>query len=66
MIVSKIVSGFVVQLFDTETKEFVSQEFIAGDQCDYEVEYGEPITDIDEIMPYLSYEMIQPESLGDK
>ena len=42
----KITVGFVVQNFEKNNKgEFicVSQEFIAGDQVDYENEEGSPI-----------------------
>lgn len=38
MIVKKITTGFVIQEFDTEKKEYVKQEFIAGDEVDYETE----------------------------
>ena len=60
MIVNKITTGFVIQKFDTETRQFVSQEFIAGDQVDDEDEYGEPVESFDE---YLPFEMKQPSEL---
>jgi len=67
MIVNKITTGFVIQKFDTETGEYLSQEFIAGDQVDYENEVGEP-TD-QSLMPtpepYLPFNMVQPQGLID-
>ena len=64
MIVQKITSGFVIQQFDTELNCFVSQEFVAGDDCDYEDEEGEAV-DCEDVMPspepYLSFDMVQPE-----
>lgn len=64
MIIKKITTGFVIQNFDTDTEEFVSQEFICGDQVDLEDELGDPIDD--EKIPddfwshYLDYAMVQP------
>ena len=43
MLVRKITTGFVVQTFDTGAGRFTAQEFIAGEQCDYENEQGEPV-----------------------
>lgn len=63
MIQKKITSGFVVQLFDTETNTFIQQVFVAGDECDYENEYGEPVTGAIEDA-YLPFEMVQPQQLG--
>jgi hypothetical protein len=57
MIVNKITTGFVIQKFDTETWQFIDQEFIAGDQVDVENEDGEPVEPFDE---YLPFEMKQP------
>jgi hypothetical protein len=62
---NKITVGFVVQVFDPETKKFISQEFFAGDQCDYENKDGERVDpslfhkDGQEV--YLSYDMVQPQ-----
>ena len=52
MLLKKVTTGFVVQTFDTEKQKFVSQEFVAGDQCDYENEDG--------VEDYLPYDMVQP------
>jgi len=39
----KIIIGFVVQNFEQKGDKFIctSQEFVAGDQIDYENEYGD-------------------------
>ncbi len=64
MIIKKITYGFVVQEFDTDKEEFISQEFVCGDQVDLEDEFGDPIDD--EKIPddfwshYLDYAMVQP------
>ena len=74
MIIKKIVPGFVIQDFDTEKKEFVSQEFILcnDDSVCYETEVGEPIdpTKAESYMEdsrgnekYLPFEMVQPDEL---
>jgi hypothetical protein len=68
MIINKITTGFVVQKFDTETRKFISQEFIAGDETEWETVSGRPVGhDADLIYgkggvdePYLNFEMIQP------
>lgn len=57
MIVNKITNGFVIQQFDTETRQFIGQEFIAGDEVTFEDEDGESVESFDE---YLPYEMKQP------
>lgn len=59
MLVKKITTGFVVQTFDTETKKWVSQEFVAGDECVYEDADGNP-ADSFEPAGYLPYDMRQP------
>jgi hypothetical protein len=57
MIVNKITNGFVVQQFDTETRRFIGQEFIADDEVTFEDEYGERVKPFDE---NLAFEMKQP------
>ena len=59
MIVKKITVGFVVQAYDTETKKWVGQEFVAGDQVDYEFDNGAPANP-DDVSGYLPFEMVQP------
>jgi hypothetical protein len=61
MIVNKITAGFVTQAFNTETNEFVSQEFISGDDVQYEDEFGEPVDDSEADENYLPFDMVQPE-----
>tara|TARA_Y100000034_G_scaffold85892_2_gene102973 strand:+ start:1007 stop:1342 length:336 start_codon:yes stop_codon:yes gene_type:complete len=66
MIVKKITTGFVIQTFATEQGVFVRQEFVAGDECDYEDEDGSPLETIDAFKDtkgkeaYLPFEMVQP------
>jgi hypothetical protein len=43
MRINKITVGYVSQTFDTDLGRFVSQEFVAGDQVDYEDEDGDPV-----------------------
>ena len=43
MRINKITVGYVSQTFDTDLGRFVSQEFVAGDQVDYEDEDGVPV-----------------------
>jgi hypothetical protein len=58
MIVKKVTTGFVIQSFDTNTRKYTGQEFIAGDQVDYETETGHPIESFSE---YLPFDMVQPQ-----
>ena len=63
MKISKITQGYVLQTYDTETGKCESQEFIAGDECEYEVaETGEhfDVDDSETELEYQSYEMEQP------
>ena len=64
MIVSKITTGFVVQKFSTVTGKFISQEFVAGDQCDYEDDNGNAVDsnllEVDGKEVYLPFNMEQP------
>lgn len=66
MIINKITTGFVIQQFDTEKQKFVSQEFVTGDQVEWETEVGQPI-DVDVfnnespiLTTYLPFNMEQP------
>lgn len=63
MIINKITSGYVIQCFDTEKGEFVSQEFVAG-EVDWEYRNGEPI-EFDDVpssaqKECLPFHMVQP------
>jgi hypothetical protein len=62
MVVQKVVTGFVIQQFDTDTKKFISQEFVCGDEFYWEDEMGNPIEGPEETQ-YLPYEMKQPEQI---
>ena len=81
MLIKKITTGFVIQVFDTEKKDWVSQEFVCGDECDYETDEtnddgeflddkGEVVDDVCDLLPspepYLPYEMKQPEQLANE
>jgi hypothetical protein len=57
MIVKKITTGFVVQTYDTDLECCINQEFVAGDQVDWEDEYGESIDEVD--LPYQPFDMVQ-------
>ena len=61
--INKITAGFVIQTFN-DTGLFLQQEFIAGDQCDYEDEDGQPL-DIKEIGGdiYHPFNMLNPDKL---
>lgn len=65
MNVRKITPGFVVQQFDAETGRCLSQEFVAGDQVEWEDRQGNAISDgdfgIDLEGLYHPLEMKQPE-----
>jgi len=65
MIVKKITHGFVVQTFDTQLGRFTCQEFVAGDECDYEDSEENPVEykllEVDGKEVYLPYDMVQPE-----
>lgn len=62
---TKITHGFVTQVFDPVKQEFVGQEFVAGDECEYEDKNGFSI-DSDEfedesgVEAYLPFNMLQP------
>jgi hypothetical protein len=43
MLINKIITGFVIQTFDTEAKRFIRQEFLPSDQVEYESETGNPL-----------------------
>jgi hypothetical protein len=72
MLINKITRGFVIQTFDTEKREYISQEFVAAGNSEYESTDGQtPIEDgfmesvnfgpEAEKEPYLPFEMVQPE-----
>jgi hypothetical protein len=63
MLINKVTSGFVVQVFDTEEGRFLSQEFVAGETA-FEDEHGEPVDSalisVGGKEATLAFEMIQP------
>jgi hypothetical protein len=56
---NKITIGFVIQAFNNDG-ECISQEFIAGDQVDYEDTEGWPLDNIPEKEQYQPFDMVQP------
>ena len=61
MRVHKKTTGFVIQVFDTETGRCVEQSFVAGDDVQYEDECGEPVDWREANGAYQPFEMVQPE-----
>lgn len=56
--IHKITWGFVIQKFDNNN--FTSQEFIAGDQIEYETPNGEQVKEEEiEDLPYHPFDMVQ-------
>lgn len=62
MIINKITTGYVIQTYNTDTGKCESQEFVAGDECEYETEDGDSfdVDDCEAELEYQPYEMIQP------
>ena len=62
MLINKVTTGFVIQVFDTGLKRFVSQEFVAGDECQYEDKDGVPVCsealETDGKAAYLPFDMV--------
>ena len=42
MLINKVTTGYVVQVFDTDKRCFVSQKFAPG-ECSYEDRRGKPV-----------------------
>jgi hypothetical protein len=67
VLVHKVTVGFVIQVFDTELKRFVSQAFVAGEDCQYEDEEGVPVCsealEVDGKEVLLPFDMVQPSAL---
>jgi hypothetical protein len=66
MLIEKVTHGYVVQRFDTETGQLVSQNFKASCDCDYEDTNGNPLDegeDLDIALNlYHPFDMIQPDN----
>jgi len=68
MLIKKYTEGHVVQIFDLEKSEWVSQRFVAGNECEYETDFGTIIPSVivspEDVMPkpepYLPFDMVQP------
>jgi len=58
----KITYGFVIQIFGADDK-CISQEFVAGDEVEYEDMRGNPIPEENE--EYHPFDMEQPRKEGD-
>ena len=64
MLISKITTGFVIQTFDSDKRQFIQQHFVASDDVAYEDEQGKPVDPtlltVDGREQYLPFEMRQP------
>ena len=65
MHLKKVTIGFVIQTYDTDLGMFISQEFIAGDQVDWEYHWGVPVNDAHKALyqldqQYQSFGMEEP------
>ena len=72
MKINKITHGFVIQTWDTELNRWIDQQFVAGDQTEFEAVGSNRILDPADIWPdgpepYLPFHMQQPDevSVGD-
>ena len=54
----KITHGFVIQRF--KHNKCISQEFVAGDQTEYEKQDGTQVGEVSDELPYVLFEMVQP------
>ncbi len=63
MLVKKITHGFVIQTYDAKKRRWISQEFEAGDDVEWEGGNGECLDDPEESPAYddyLPFDMVQP------
>lgn len=58
MIINKVILGYVLQSFDTDTGKFTGQSFVSGEET-WETPQGQPVEEPDTDSA-LSLEMIQP------
>jgi hypothetical protein len=65
MKVNKITTGFVIQVYDTETGRCIEQSFVAGDQVNYEDEHGDPVDWREAPDAYQPFDMVQPKGKTD-
>lgn len=59
--IRKITYGWVSQNWNESTGQWESQEFVAGDQVEYENEMGDSVDPPDN-ETYLPFDMVQPNS----
>ena len=62
-LIKKVTHGFVIQVYDTKKRRWTSQEFVEGDQVDWEDGSGEFLDDPEESPAYddyLPFDMVQP------
>ena len=69
MRINKTTYGFVIQTWDTELNRWIAQEFVAGDQTEYEEADTERTLDPVDIWPdkpepYLPFHMKQPDDVA--
>ena len=69
MRINKITPGFVIQTWDTELNRWISQEFVAGEQVEYEHVGSNRTLDPSDIWletpePYLPFLMSQPDQIS--
>ena len=68
MKINKITHGFVVQTWDTELNRWISQEFVAGDQTEFEAADSDQILNPADVWPngpepYLPFHVKQPDEI---
>lgn len=61
MIVNKITHGFVIQSWDTKKKKWINQEFVAGDDVEYECDGISMDLQTAPLDEYLPFHMEQPQ-----
>jgi hypothetical protein len=69
MLINKFTNGYVKQIFNTEKKQFIHQEFVAENCSEYEDEQGDCSVDpsllnVDGKEMYLPYDMVQPQDMS--
>jgi len=69
MKINKITTGFVIQTYDTDLMKWTGQEFVAGDQTEYEEAGTARILTPAQIWPqvpepYLPFLMQQPDEIA--
>lgn len=60
MIIRKTTVGYVVQLWDTDKKKWILQDFIGTRESEWETTHGDSILELDAPDEYLPFHMEQP------